>query len=225
MNISRILLLILSASVLCAADGGGHSDGHDHGTTAGKSSDALQQLIDGNNRYVEAQFRHPHQLAERRMEVAKGQHPFAIILTCADSRVPPEIVFDQGLGDLFVLRVAGNVIDDAVIGSIEYAAEHLGTPLLVVMGHERCGAVDAAVKGGEVPGHIGALVKAISPAVVKARGKAGDLLDNSVRANVEMVTAKLKSSQPILAHLVEDSKLEVIGAYYDLDDGHVHFMK
>lgn len=223
MKFSKVLVLLLTASVLCAADGG-----HGHGSEPhnnNKSSDAMQQLIDGNRRYVAAQLQHPHQQAERRMEVAKGQHPFAVILTCGDSRVAPEIVFDQGLGDLFVLRVAGNIADDAVIGSIEYAAEHLGVSLVVVMGHERCGAVDAAVKGGEVPGHIGALVKAINPAVVKARGKSGDLLENCVRTNAEMVANRLRENKPILSHLVEEGKLQIVGAYYDLDDGVVQFMQ
>ncbi|HEY4484757.1 MAG TPA: carbonic anhydrase, partial [Nitrospiria bacterium] len=120
---------------------------------------ALTMLMEGNARYVEGKMLHPNQAADRMGELAKGQHPFAVILGCADSRVPPEIVFDQGLGDLFVLRVAGNIADDAVIGSIEYAVEHLGTTLVFVLGHERCGAVSAAVevvtKGAKVPGHIG----------------------------------------------------------------------
>ena len=206
MKFSRIFFLLIAASVLCAADGG-HDKEHQS-----QNVDPLQQLIDGNARYVAAQLHHPHQEPERRITVAKKQYPFAIILTCADSRVAPEIVFDQGLGDLFVLRVAGNIVDDAVIGSIEYAAEHLGSSLIVVMGHERCGAVDAAVKGGEVPGHIGSLVQAIHPAVVKAKGMSGDLLDNSVRSNVEMVAGELKAGKPILAHLVEEGKLRVVGA-------------
>lgn len=255
MNISKLLLLLIAATVLGTAGGssseqhsgsstrsynaqhkddhgddhgeGGHSD-HDRRSSSrssGKISNELQQLMDGNRRYLNARMEHPHQLPERRLEVAKGQHPFAIVLTCADSRVPPEVLFDQGLGDIFVVRVAGNIVDDAIIGSIEYAAEHLGAPLIVVMGHKRCGAVDAAVKGGEMPGHIGSLVRAISPAVVKARKKPGDLLDNCVRMNVEMTVDKLQECKPILSHLVEEGKLEVVGAYYDLDDGSVQFLK
>ena len=225
MKTIKILLVLCSAAVLCAADAGGGHGQAQHAEKPAQGADALQRLIDGNKRYAEAHTDHPNQMPARRLEVTNGQHPFAIILTCADSRVAPEILFDQGLGDLFVLRVAGNVADDEVIGSIEYAAEHLGVPLLVVMGHERCGAVDAAVKGGEVPGHIGSLVKAINPAVIRARGKSGDLLENCVRSNVEMVAARLKSSKPILSHLVEEGRLEIVGAYYDLDDGIVQFMQ
>jgi carbonic anhydrase len=188
------------------------------------SDEALKILEDGNHRYVLSQFLHPHQLAERRAEVAKEQHPFAVILTCADSRVPPEVIFDEGLGDLFVIRVAGNIVDDAVLGSIEYAVAHLGTPLVVVMGHERCGAVDAAVHRGEIEGHIGTLVQAIQPAVVKVQNKPGDLLENSIKTNVAMVTAGLAHNKPVLEHLVDEGKLKIVGAYYDLDDGSVEFL-
>jgi carbonic anhydrase len=131
---------------------------------------ALQELMNGNKRYVAAELAHPNQTAARRAEVAKGQDPFAIIVGCSDSRVPPEIIFDQGLGDLFVTRVAGNIVDDVVLGSIEYAAEHLGVPLIVVLGHKRCGAVEAAAKGGDAPVHIRSLVEAIKPAIKKAKG-------------------------------------------------------
>ena len=192
--------------------------------TSLNSDQALQQLMSGNQRYVTAQVTqllHPHQTPQRRAEVAQGQHPFAIILSCADSRVPPEIVFDQGLGDLFVVRVAGNIVDDVVTGSIEYAAEHLHVPLLVVMGHSKCGAVAATVAGGEVPGHLPSLVQAIQPAVDKAKGQLGDLLDNAIKANVALVVEQLKSSQPILAHLVHEGKLKVVGARYDLESGAV----
>lgn len=182
---------------------------------------ALQKLMDGNKHYVAAKLNHPNQTAERRAEIAKGQHPFAVIVGCSDSRVPPEIIFDQGLGDLFVVRVAGNIVDDVALGSIEYAVEHLGASLIVVLGHERCGAVDATIKGGEAPGHIGSLVEAIKPAVEKAKGKPGDLLDNAVKTNVEMIVNKLESSKPILSESVEKNKLKIIGARYDLDSGEV----
>lgn len=125
--------------------------------------EALARLMEGNARYVSAKLNHPDQTLQRRAEVASGQHPFAIILTCADSRVPPELLFDQGLGDLFVVRVAGNIVDDDILGSIEYGVGELATPLVMVLGHERCGAVKATVEsveqGGEVPGHIGAWFK------------------------------------------------------------------
>jgi carbonic anhydrase len=153
--------------------------------------------------------------------VANGQRPFAVIVSCSDSRVPPEIIFDQGIGNLFVVRCAGNIVDDAGLGSIEYAAEHLHVSLIVVLGHERCGAVEAAVKGGEAPGHIKSLVEAIRPAVEKVKGRPGDLAENAMRGNVKLVVDHLKASKPILEHLVHKGTLSVIGARYDLDDGHV----
>ena len=192
-------------------------------TTAISAQQALQLLIEGNKRYSFRKFNHPHQDAARLLEVAQGQHPFAIILSCADSRVPPEIVFDQGLGDLFVVRVAGNILDDAVLGSIEFAAEQLNVPLVMVLGHERCGAVKAAVEGGNAPVHISTLVKAIQPAVAKVKGKPGDLLDNAVRANVQMVVEQMKVSEP-LSELVKTKKLQIVGGRYDLDQGTVEII-
>ena len=180
---------------------------------------AQQKLMDGNKRYVDARLLHPNQTPQRRAEVAKGQHPFAAIVSCADSRVPPEILFDQGLGDLFVVRLAGNILDDAVLASLEYAVEHLSVKYIMVLGHERCGAVEATIKGGETPGHIGSLVKAIQPAVDNAKKQPGDLLDNAVSANITMVVQKLKSSSPTLVELVKKGALTVVGARYDLDDG------
>jgi carbonic anhydrase len=182
---------------------------------------AQQKLLEGNKRYVDAKLSHPNQTAQRRSEVATGQHPFAAIVSCSDSRVPPEIIFDQGLGDLFVIRLAGNIVDDAALGSLEYAVEHLGVEYIMVLGHERCGAVDAAVKGGETHGHISSLIKAIQPAVKKAKDLPGDVLENAVRANVTMVVQQLKSSGPILDELVKKHSLMITGARYDLDDGKV----
>lgn len=185
--------------------------------------DARQRLVDGNKRYSDAKMTCPDSTAARRAEVAKGQHPFAAIVSCSDSRVPPEIIFDQGLGDLFVVRLAGNIVDDDALGSIEYAVEHLGVRYIMVLGHERCGAVEAAVKGGAVPGHIGSLVTAIEPAVDKARLESGDLLENAVRENVVMVVGRLRSSKPILEDLVKKGELTIEGGRYDLDAGTVTF--
>jgi len=186
---------------------------------------SLKRLVEGNKRFVAGKPRHPNQGPRRRGQVAQGQHPFAVILGCADSRVPPEVVFDQGLGDLFVIRVAGNIVDDAVLGSIEYAAEHLGTRLIIVLGHAKCGAVAAAVeaaaKGGSPPGHIGSLVKPILPAVDAAKGQPGDPLDNAVRANVGRMVRWLRSSEPVLAALVREGGVKVVGARYDLQSGAV----
>jgi carbonic anhydrase len=134
---------------------------------------ALAQLLAGNKRYVSSQLKHPHQDLNRRHDLEKSQHPFACILSCSDSRVAPEIVFDEGLGDLFVVRVAGNIVDSAVTGSIEYAVEHLGTPIVLVMGHERCGAVQATIEGGEPKTHIQSMADAIAQAVASAKGVEG----------------------------------------------------
>jgi len=164
------------------------------------------------------------QAAKRRGELTKSQHPFAIIVSCSDSRVPPEIVFDQGLGDLFVLRVAGNVINDESLGSIEYAVDHLAVRLIVVLGHQRCGAVKAAKETiaakGKAPAHIESLVQAIRPAV-EATVK-GDL-EAIVEANVKNVVQAVRSSTPILKPKVDSGELRVIGANYSLDTGGVLF--
>ena len=165
------------------------------------------------------------QAAKRRAELTKSQHPFAIIVSCSDSRVPPEIVFDQGLGDLFVLRVAGNVIDDHSLGSIEYAVDHLAVRLIVVLGHQRCGAVKAAKETiaakGKAPAHIQSLVTAIKPAVEATVH--GDL-EATVEANVKNVTQALRSSPPILKPKIDSGEVRVIGAYYNLDTGAVSFL-
>ncbi len=165
------------------------------------------------------------QAAKRRAELTKSQHPFAIIVSCSDSRVPPEIVFDQGLGDLFVLRVAGNVIDDHSLGSIEYAVDHLAVRLIVVLGHQRCGAVKAAKETiaakGKAPAHIQSLVTAIKPAVEATVH--GDL-EATVEANVKNVALALRSSPPILKPKIDSGEVRVIGAYYNLDTGAVSFL-
>ncbi|MEZ2237905.1 carbonic anhydrase [Microcoleus sp.] len=185
------------------------------------SDAALQKLMDGNRRYIQQKRTFPDQSRSRITEVAKGQRPFATILGCSDSRVAPEIVFDQGLGDLFDIRIAGNFIDNVVLANMEYAALELGVPLLVVLGHERCGAVKAALDGKPVPGHIGSFVRAIKPAVNATKGKPGDAWDNAVRANVKMSVNKLQASSPILAKAVKAGKLKVVGARYDLESGEV----
>jgi len=189
-------------------------------------AEAISKLKEGNGRYTNGNLQHPGQTAERRTGLAKSQHPFAVILSCSDSRVPPEIVFDQGLGDLFIVRVAGNVINDEGLGSIEYAVDHLGVRLIVVLGHQSCGAVQAAKETvaakGTAPGHIESLVTAIKP-VVEATAK--DDLDTTVKANVKHVVQALRSSTPILKAKVDSGALQVIGGYYSLDTGSVSFLK
>ena len=188
-------------------------------------ADAVSKLKEGNGRYTSGNLQHPGQTTERRAELTKDQHPFAVILSCSDSRVPPEIVFDQGLGDLFVVRVAGNVIDDHGLGSIEYAVDHLGARLIVVLGHQSCGAVKAAKETiaakGKAPGHIQSLATAIQP-VVEATAK--DDLDTTVKANVKHVVQALRSSTPILKAKVDSGEVQVIGGYYSLDTGAVSLL-
>jgi carbonic anhydrase len=184
------------------------------------SEDPLSRLMDGNRRYVSGRMEHPDQEPARRAEVAKGQKPFAIVLTCSDSRLPPEILFDQGLGDLFVVRTAGEVVGDLEIGSIEYAAEHLHATHLMVLGHERCGAVDATIKGGEFSDAIARIAMQIQPAVAAAKGRTGELLDNAIRQNVLNVRDAVMRS-PVLEDLAHEKKFSVSTAYYDLDSGMV----
>jgi len=188
------------------------------------AAEVLAELKAGNEHHATKHYQHPHQTAARQRELTTTQHPHATILSCADSRVAPEIVFDQGLGDLFDVRVAGNIAGDAEIASIEYAADHLGVPVLVVLGHQRCGAVTAAAEPGEAPGHLPVLIAAIRPAVEQARGMPGDTIDNAVRINVENVVRQLTGSQPVLAGLTAAGRLQVVGAVYSLDTGKIEWL-
>lgn len=181
---------------------------------------ALQKLMEGNQRFIQHQPQYPDQSALRLQEVAQAQHPFATILSCADSRVPAEIVFDQGIGDIFDVRIAGNIATSEAIGSIEYAVVLLGSPLLMVMGHERCGAVTAAVQNQSLLGEIGTFVKAIKPAVEKVKDQSGDAVENAVVANVQYQLERLKRSQ-LLTEQVRSGKLKIVGGRYDLDTGKV----
>jgi carbonic anhydrase len=183
--------------------------------------DALARLMDGNQRYVRLKETHPDESSTRRRELVGGQHPFAVILGCADSRVPPELLFDQGLGDLFVIRVAGNIVDDAVFGSIEYAVEHLGTRLIVVLGHEKCGAVSAAIEGGEPAGHLKTLLQAIRPSVAATANTPGDKVHNCVIENVRRVASQIRRSEPVLKDAIDRKQLKVLAADYALDTGKV----
>ena len=188
-------------------------------------AEAISKLKEGNSRYTSGNLQHPGQTTERRTELAKIQHPYAAIVCCSDSRVPPEVVFDQGLGDLFIVRVAGNVINDEGLGSLEYTVDHLGTRLILVLGHQRCGAVDAAretiAAKGKAPGHIQSLVTAIKPAV---EATAKEDLDATIKANVKHVVDTLRSSTPILKAAIDSGKIQVIGGYYSLDTGAVTFL-
>jgi carbonic anhydrase len=182
---------------------------------------ALKRLLDGNQRFVEHKLQNPDRSPARQLEIAKAQHPFAAILSCADSRVPAEIIFDEGLGDLFDVRIAGNIATPEAIGSLEYATVLLNTPLLMVVGHERCGAVTAAVDNQPLVGQIGTLVKAIAPAVARVKEESGDPVENGVVANVLYQIEHLKQASAPLTRLVEEGKLAIVGGRYDLDTGKV----
>ncbi len=184
--------------------------------------EALVRLMEGNKRFVAFKLHKPNANEARRQELDKGQQPFATIFSCVDSRVPPELVFDRGLGDLFVTRTAGQVADKAVLGSIEYGAEHLHIPLLMILGHTNCGAVKATIETVASNGHadenIGALIDGIRPAVEKAKTAGGELLDKAVRANVELAVERMKNV-PALSEAVKHGHLKIVGAVYNLDTG------
>lgn len=189
---------------------------------------ALQLMKDGNDRFVtDAPFRSA-QGRERRVELARGQAPFCVLVGCSDSRVPPELLFGRGLGELFIIRNAGNTIDIAALGSVEYGVGVLGCPLIVVLGHEACGAVAAAVdvveNNATFPGVIGEMIQPIIPAVLTARGQPGSLLDNAVRANARRVAARLKTQSIIIQDAVRANRLKVVAARYDLNDGDVDWI-
>lgn len=186
---------------------------------------ALARLKEGNQRYISGRMEHPNATPDRRNELSKGQHPFAVVLGCSDSRVPPEIIFDQGLGDLFVIRDAGNVLDNEVLGTVEYAVEHLGSRLVVVLGHEGCGAVTAAVQGVPVSGHIKTVVDSIAPAVKESKSLPGDKVHNCVLANARRSARRLRTTAPILKHLNDTGQLKVVAADYDIATGKVEFLR
>lgn len=193
---------------------------------------ALQKLMDGNTRFVESKMGASSLCdAQARAKLAKGQKPYAIILSCSDSRVPPELIFDQALGEVFVVRVAGNVTDPLVLGSVEYAAEHLGSPLIMVLGHERCGAVTATVAAkGKPEGNIGAIVRAIQPSAKKAKeimkGKPNEeVVECATEINAKSVAAELPKKSKLLAKELKEGKIKIVAAKYDLDDGRVTLLK
>ena len=192
----------------------------------GAPDDSLRRLLEGNSRFAKGEIIHPGRKPADFQPLAKGQNPIAAIVACADSRVPPEILFDQGIGDLFVIRIAGNYVSGAgasVKGSIEYAVAELGVSLIMVLGHSQCGAVKAAIKHihdhDALPGAINDLVACIKPAVTAAESKPGDLLDNAIKANVQIGVDKLATLEPVLASRVKAGQLKIVGAVYDLHSG------
>ncbi len=194
-----------------------------------ENEDALSKIMAGNKRFVSGALAQKDIGDARRKELLGGQHPSAIVVTCSDSRVAPELIFDEGLGDIFVIRVAGNVLDPVSLGSIEYAAEHLHTPLLILMGHEKCGAVTAAVDAtGKPEGNIGAIVAKILPAVKKARKQGGgkdEIVANAIKMNVFQSYEDMLKASPVLKHMIEKGELKVAEALYHLGSGEVEILK
>ncbi len=185
------------------------------------ADEAWAELMEGNRRFVENRPQ-ARDLAAERAAVALEQHPKAVVLACADSRVAPEIAFDQKLGDLFTIRAAGNSADALVLGSIEYAAERLGVPLLVVLGHKRCGAIEAAASGEKFESaNLKTVVRRVRPACEQASGFGEDRLRAAERANVALAAREVVDRSPLLHALVHQGKFGIAEAYYDLDTGAV----
>jgi carbonic anhydrase len=185
---------------------------------------AIERLLAGNRRYVKGTMKR-HDFSTERQSLALGQNPYAAVLGCADSRIAPEFAFDASRGDVFVVRVAGNFLSNDGLASLEYTTAVLKTPLLVVLGHEACGAVDAVVKvvkkDEKLLGHLPGLIENLRPAVEKAESEPGDILENAIKANVTLTVEKLKAAGPVIAALVEEKKVRVAGAIYRLKTGHV----
>ncbi|WP_432496369.1 carbonic anhydrase [Kineococcus gypseus] len=189
---------------------------------------ALRRLLAGNARFAAGRARHRGQDVDAVHAAAQGQHPFVIALGCSDSRVPPEVVFDEGVGAVFDQRVAGGIVDDAILGSIEFAVGEFAPPLLLVLGHERCGAVSATVdaveSGSRAPEHVQSIVEAIRPAVEAVRDQPGDLVENAVRENTRMVAGQLVHRSRTIRRAVRSGALRVQAARYDLDTGRVELL-
>jgi carbonic anhydrase len=221
----RLLMLIVLVAAALAAPALAAT------AASGISADeALRLLKEGNARYVEGKPQHPHQdRARRALTASQGQHPLAAILACSDSRAPAEIIFDQGIGDIFVIRVAGNVAATDEVGSIEYAVDQRGAPLVLVLGHTHCGLVGAVLEGVKLPPNIASLAEPVKPAVDKAReahrGAAKDvLLQAAITANVWQAVDDMLRLSPVIREKVKEGQVRVVGALYDLDSGQVQWL-
>jgi carbonic anhydrase len=193
-------------------------------------ADSLEKLKAGNARFIASPQTCAMDLQNRRASIAQRQAPWATVIGCADSRVPPELLFGGlGLGELFVARNAGNLVDTATLGTVEYGVMHLGSPLIVVLGHERCGAVaaacDVALKGTKHPGAIGRMIAPIVPVARDVKGRRGDFVDNTVRESARRTARRLTEVSDLLSEYVDDKTLMIVAAYYDLDTGKVEFLK
>jgi|GEM_PF-430484 len=215
-------IFLLAAFLCLAACLAGAIASEEEAEGAISADDAWDILMEGNARFVSGDVAAKN-FPERRAELVSGQSPFVTVVTCSDSRVPPELIFDQGLGDIFVIRVAGNVMDPVVLGSVEYGVEHLHTPLLVILGHSSCGAVTAATQGG-AEGNIESIMTEIEPAVEVARETnltGSDLVEDAIDENVDLVIKNVLDRSSITKELVEDGKLVILGAKYSLETGEV----
>lgn len=188
------------------------------------ADEVLQILIDGNKRFVTEKMLHQNHSKSRRDELKDGQQPIATILTCSDSRVPPVDIFDQGLGDLFVVRVAGNIAGDHALGSIEYGVAHLHTPLVIIMGHGSCGAIAAVASGATLEGHIATLTPTIQAALKNVKETEKDRINLAAKELAKQVAERVATSEPVIADLVHSGKTRVIPAYYDFETGKVSFL-
>lgn len=189
------------------------------------ADEAIEKLKSGNERFVKNHAKHPDESKKRKKDMLKGQHPFVVILSCSDSRVPPELIFDQGLGDIFEIRNAGNVLNNHVIGSIEYAVMHCGVKLIVIMGHQDCGAIAATLSGVSETKYIKALEDSIQPAIEDCKQKGLEInSDNVVKAHVAQDIDELISQDGELVKYMKEHDVKIIPAYYHLDSGVVDFM-
>ena len=218
----KILLLTLIAGLLvCSRQSEAETE-----TAVTAPAAAVERLLKGNQRYAAYAPIHPDESRTRRKELKAGQHPYAVVITCSDSRVSPELVFDQGLGDIFVIRTAGNIMGDIELGSIEYAVEHLQTPLVMVVGHEGCGAINAYVKKEHVSGHLKTIIDSIAAEQeVQALQQKGDLVvDHFIRANIQHGVQEIRQSSPLIKERIANGTLTVIGGYERLNDGAIELL-
>ena len=214
--------LFLILAVICISFSTQTALAHNHDNIP--AEEALEKLVQGNKRFVELEQKHPDEDKKRRKEMLKGQHPFVVILSCSDSRVPPELIFDQGLGDIFEIRNAGNVLDEHVIGSIEYAVMHCGVKLIVIMGHQDCGAIAATLSGVSETKYIKSLEYSIQPAVEDCKKKGLEVNSyNVVKAHVMQDINELLSQDTELVKYMKENNVKIIPAYYHLDTGVVDF--
>ncbi|MBP2494061.1 carbonic anhydrase [Methylobacterium sp. PvP062] len=231
LQLGRRRLLIGAAGVLAASalPSGAVQAASQMAKTSLSPTDALKMMKEGNENFRNEAPSLAANGRERRLELARGQAPFCVLVGCSDSRVSPEILFGRGLGELFIVRNAGNTVDTAALGSIEYAVGVLGVPLVVVLGHQSCGAVAAAVdvveKNATFPGVIGEMVQPIVPAVLEAKAQGGDLLEASVRSNARRVAKRLTTQSLVITGALNQGKVKVVGARYGLSDGHIEWME